>query len=780
MKWSFALGSMSAAFVALGMLGCESASRGRAGSSREAQRAESPQASGPHNAADPGFLDDFAQTFRFRLGLPQQIKFTPDGRTILFVRSEGPRSFVQNLYEHDIATGRERVLLTAEQILRGENETLSAEEIARRERARLASRGIAGFELSRDGSKVLVPLSGRLFVYDRASAIKTELPSQAGFPIDPRFSPDASKIAAVREGDLYVTDVATGAETRLTTRENPSIEHGAAEFVAQEEMDRREGYWWSPDSRWLAYQRTDTSSVEQFRIADPVNPEKPPQEWPYPRAGRNNAQVTLGVIPAQGGTTTWVNWDRAAYPYLARVDWSKDAPLTILVQNRVQTEQLLLEVDPASGATRELLRERDNAWINLHSAPKWLDDGSAFVWHTDASVDERLELRARDGSLTTVLTPPWLLVRDLVAIDSERRVAYVTACEHPERVAAGAGAGPEMHAWRVSLEGVATGNEPIKLSPEGVNALAVAPKSAAWVITNERADAPARFLVHDQATRRPEVRSIAERPSVRPSVEFTVEEGPSGATHPVAIFRPRSFRAGFSYPVILSVYTGPGLQYVTANPRGGLLDQWYADHGFIVVRIDNRGTPGRGRAWERAIKHNLIDIPLDDQAGVLKNLARRYAEIDAERVGVYGWSFGGYFSAMAAMQRPDIFKAGVAGAPVCDWADYDTHYTERFMGLPHENPRGYQASNVLTHCKDLEVPLLVIHGTADDNVYFLHSLKMTDALFRAGKHFEFLVLPGFTHMVPDPVVTRSLYSRIAAFFQTHLGEPRATELSVSR
>jgi dipeptidyl-peptidase-4 len=237
------------------------------------------------------------------------------------------------------------------------------------------------------------------------------------------------------------------------------------------------------------------------------------------------------------------------------------------------------------------------------------------------------------------------------------------------------------------------------------------------------------------------------------------------------VLRPRGFSAGKKYPVIDSVYAGPTANVVMKNPFGQLLNQWIADHGFIVVGVDNRGTENRGRAWARAWKlesgnpkGDLIDIALEDHGLALKALAARYPEMDGERIGVYGWSFGGYFSAMGAMRRPDVYKAGCAGAPVAAWEDYDTTYTERYLGTPEENPAGYRNGSVLTWAKDLKVPLMVIHGTADDNVYFMHSLKMTDALFRAGKPYEFLVLPGFTHMVPDPVVTRSLYTRVADFF----------------
>jgi dipeptidyl-peptidase-4 len=268
-----------------------------------------------------------------------------------------------------------------------------------------------------------------------------------------------------------------------------------------------------------------------------------------------------------------------------------------------------------------------------------------------------------------------------------------------------------------------------------------------------------------------ELKSVAEEPPIPKPELLTVGERAFYAS----VIRPHAFVGGKKYPVIVHVYGGPHSLTVNSSPRSSILQQWLADQGFIVISLDGRGTPRRGRDWERAIKGNLIDLPLEDQVAGLKALGQNFPEMDLTRVGITGWSFGGYFSAMAAMRRPDVYKAAVAGAPVCDFRDYDTHYTERYMGLPDENQAGYEASSVLTYCQNLAVPLLIIHGTADDNVYFLHSLKMTEALFRAGKQFEFLPLAGFTHMVPEPNVTVRLNSRIAAFFKEHLGEPRAVQ-----
>ena len=335
-------------------------------------------------------------------------------------------------------------------------------------------------------------------------------------------------------------------------------------------------------------------------------------------------------------------------------------------------------------------------------------------------------------------------------------MVYMTASTDPT----------QQHVYSISL----AGGEPTKLTSDpGNHAFSFGSQAAVFLHSYSLADGRTGTRVC-RADGRPvgELKSVAEEPPLPKLELLTVGRRAFRA----AIIRPRSWAAGARYPVIVHVYGGPHALTVNSSPRSSVLQQWLADQGFIIVSLDGRGTPRRGREWERAIKNNLIDIPLQDQVDGLQALGEKHREMDLGRVGITGWSFGGYFSAMAAMRRPDIYKAAVAGAPVCDFRDYDTHYTERYMGLPDENQSGYEAANVVTYCKDLSVPLLVIHGTADDNVYFLHSLKMTAALFRAGKSFEFLPLAGFTHMVPEPNVTIRLNSRIAAFFKQHLGEPK--------
>lgn len=730
----------------------------------------------PSRVKNPEFLEQFAATYRFQHGRPRNITVTPAGDGVLFLRSASPRSFVQDLWLYDIASGQERVLLTADQVLGGGKENLTPEELARRERMRLSSRGIVSYELSEDGTRLIVPLSGRIFQVDLATKggpqVK-ELKGGAGYPLDPRLSRDGTKLACVRDGDLYVFDLPTGVEQRLTTRPEGkagvTITHGLAEFAAQEEMDRFQGYWFSPDAKWIAYQRTDTAGLETFHIADPVNPNAEPNVWPYPRAGKANAKVELGVMPVAGGPTMWVKWDNQKYPYLAKVTWAKNAPLTMLVLNREQTELLLLAVDPATGETTTLVKETDPKWINLEPGiPRWLEDGSGFLWMTeqaDNTTGWRLERRARDGSLVAALTGEEEFghggLEGLVDVDQKSGTVLVTGGPDPT----------QTHVYRVPL--AAMGKPERITSPEqrGDHGATVGKDHRTWVHTYARLDGAIGWDVYKGTEKVGSLKSIAEQPPFMPKPEM-VRVGKK-LVYDAVIIRPRDFDPAKKYPVIESVYGGPHSTMVRSSAWNYMLPQWLADQGFVVVSVDARGTPRRGRAWERAIKGDVMSAPLADHVAALTLLGKQYPEMDLSRVGVTGWSFGGYFSAMAAMRRPEMYKAGVAGAPVADWLDYDTCYTERYMGVPgtSEVDEAYAKASVLTYCKDLRVPLLIIHGTADDNVYFMHSLKMTGALFRAGRPFEFLPLAGFTHSVPDPEVTRRLHTRVAEFFLEKLGEP---------
>jgi dipeptidyl-peptidase-4 len=700
-------------------------------------------------AADPTFLRAFAETRAFLLGRPSRIQIVPDGSAILFLRSP-PREPTLGLYQLTVASGETRELVTPAQLLGGAAEELSDAEKARRERMRITERGFTSFLLSPDGSRVLLPLSGGLYLLDRASAAVQRLPLPDGAALDPRFSPDGRRVTFVLANDLWVIDVAGGPARPLTDGGNEQRLHGLPEFVAQEEMARHEGYWWSPDATQLAYAEVDQSGVERFSIADPARPERTPVVFHYPRPGRTNARVRLCLVGIDGDRRRGITWDDARYPYLARVLWdSARAPLTLLVQTRDQREVALLAVDDRAGTTRPLLIERDEAWVNLErDLPRWLPDGSGFLWASERTGRRVLELHRPDGSLDReVLGDDFL---SLVHVGADGALVVLMGDQVSNRIE------------RLSLS---RGARAAITRDRAEHAPVFCRDGSLYVDTRTAADAwPESSIWRADGTLVGHVPDAAEPPPFRVSLELT-----TAGDFPAALVRPRDFQPGRRYPVIVQVYGGPHALTVKADQRQYLLPQWIADHGAVVVCLDNRGTPRRDRAWERAIKGRFGDVPLDDQVAGLRALGARYPELDLDRVGIFGWSFGGYMAALAVLRRPEIFKVGVAGAPVVDWLDYDTHYTERYLDLPEAAPEAYRASSLLTYAPALGRPLMIVHGTADDNVYFFHSLKLADALFRAGRPFDLVPLAGVTHQVPDPMVREELWRRITGYLFAHLG-----------
>ena len=708
---------------------------------------------------NPKFLRDYAETRGFRLGMPNRATFTPDSKVVLFLRSEA-RSPKLDLYEFDITTKRTRVLLTPEALLRGAEEQLSPEEKARRERMRVSSRGFTDFQLSEDGKQVLLSLSGKLYIFERSTAQVREIKTSAGTLVDPKFSPNGKYVSYVLDHDVYAHDLDQGRELRITEGGTSEVSHGTAEFVAQEEMNRFSGYWWSPDSRSIVFQESDSHEVETWYVGDPAQPAEQPYASRYPRPGKPNVKVRLGIKPIDQKQITWFEWDRQRYPYLAKVSWSTNGPLTLTVQSRDQKELILLQANPDNGATKTLVTERDPAWVNLRQdIPKWLPAGKGFIWASERTRDWQLEWRNSDGTLKQVVSVGTLALREVVSADKN------------EIVFTGAPDPTQAKLYRVALSGGIT----TELTSEPGWHGARLDKSGSLLIDSfASVTAPTKTIIS-----RPNDAVIAELPSVAEKPPFTprVEILRVGERQFYAgIVRPQRFSARKRYPVIVDVYGGPlppgSGGNVSATITSWLLLQWMADQGFIVVAIDGRGIPGRGRDWERAIHKDFATVTLGDQVTGLKALGRKYREIDLERAGIFGWSFGGYMSALAVLKEPGVFKAGIAGAPVTDWLDYDTHYTERYLGIPPEDDAAYERSSLIPLAKKSQRPLLLIHGTSDDNVYFRHSLKLANALFRAGKHFEILPLPGLTHMVPDPVVNEQLYSRMVRFFKTHLDEPK--------
>ncbi|WP_145235499.1 prolyl oligopeptidase family serine peptidase [Urbifossiella limnaea] len=740
-----------------------------------------PPADPKRDPVDTSFLKRYAETRGFLLGRPVKPKVTPDGKHVLFLRAD-PATKRQSLFEFELATARTREVLSAETILKGGAEVLTPEEKARRERQRVSAGGFADFHLSPDGALVLVKLGNTLYVLERTTGTVRELKAGGDGPIvDPKFSPDGKFVAFVRGFDVACYDLAADKEFAVTTGGTVAKTHGLAEFVAQEEMGRHSGFWWSPDSKSIAYAEADHTGVEQWWVADPLKPEVPPAPQFYPRPGKKNVTVRLGVKSVAGGDTVWVEWDRAKYEYLAAVRWGTGtagkAHLLVVIQDRKQQEMVVCAVEPTTGFARRLFADTDPAWTNIPAEVPLLTT-SGIIWTGTGPNGPEVQLRNHDtGALVSILVP---------GTDHVLGVAGKYTSPH-------GGGRLFLPGHCVSLTAPDPTQQHVRVTPIPLDRSELLkpnfPLAEPWerftdepgmhtgafgedgqhVITSTTLKQLPRSRVFDAHKKAlGELPSVAAEPPFAPNV--TVEKVGDFWT---AVVRPRDFDATKKYPVVLDVYGGPRHLHVVQAMRNWLVPQWLADQGFVVVAVDNRGTPGRGRDWERAVYQRFGTVPLEDQVKGLHALCDKFPELDRERVGAVGWSFGGYMAANGVLRRPDVFKAAVAGAPVTDWEDYDTHYTERYMGLLPASAAAYREASLLPLADKLDRPLLLVHGTADDNVYYRHTLRLSDALFRAGRRFEALALPGVTHMASaDPVVMERLWTRTAGFFRSHLGGPR--------
>jgi dipeptidyl-peptidase-4 len=711
--------------------------------------AASPEGPAPPTPGEDPFLEQLVETYGFRAGRPAAVSLARDGGTAWFLRS-GPRSRVASLFETDLATGATREIVTPE--LMGGLRDPTAAEAARMERARNTVRGVTGYMPSPDGARLAVVGGGRLFAYERKGG---RLRGLAEGVVDPRFSPDGRSIAYVKGRDLHVLDLASGKERRITRAIGPRVTNGLAEFVAQEEMERSEGYWWSPDSRRIAFAEVDEAPVTTRTLCDPARPDRPCSAIAYPAAGKANARVRLGVVRTTGGSPAWVRWDGARFPYLVTVRWQEGGPLAIVVMDRRERVEQVLAVDPATGATRLLLEERDEDWLQVEQPfPAFRRDGS-FYWFTERNGGTEIELRSADGALLGSVAPPSAGYVRLAGHDRDEDVLAFVAAPDPTRtvvMTVRPGGAPEP----VSLPGDGPATHLAILSERG----------GALAVTRSTLQEVARTTVVTLDGRRlADLPSVAEEPPFVPHAQLREVEGLR-----TALVLPRDPPPG-TLPVLLDVYGGPGRPRAVHAPM--LAEQWLADQGFAVVRVDGCGTERRGRTFSRAIRGFGACI-LDDQIAGLRGLAAAVPGLDLSRVGVVGWSYGGYAAALAVLRRPDVFKVAVAGAPVVDWRGYDTFYSERYLGLPGDEGAPYERTSLLPLAAGLSRPLLLIHGTADDNVWFSHTLRLADALFRAGRPFEMVPVGGATHMVPDPVANRRVKVASAAFLARHLrGSPPA-------
>lgn len=696
----------------------------------------------PTAGALDGFPRQVARTRGFSLGVPRSFTVAPDGSRVVFLRSRAGDDPVTCLWVLDPTSGEERCVFDPRTHgLEGEEE-LSEAERARRERVRERAGGVTAYATDREVRRLVFAVSGRPYVADLVEGWVDEL-TVPGTVDDPRLDPTGRRVAYVVEGALHVRDL-EGGNRVLAGDDDPDTSWGLPEFIAAEEMRRLRGHWWSPDGRYLAATRVDERRVRTWYLSDPTDPAAPPRPVRYPQAGTEDADVRLFVFEVVTGSRTEVEWDREAFPYLARVLWDEPGPLTLLVQSRDQRRVRLLEADHERGTISVLAELEDPRWFDLpEDAPRRLADGRLVMVVPDAEADTyRLTV---DGA---PVTPPGLQVREVVSVGEG---VLFRASEDPT----------EVHLWRFTPERGAerlTHEPGVHAGIEGGGLLVVSSATPAAPLPETVVLAGEREVAR--------VVSAAETPVVSPSpILLRLGERELRA----ALLLPGGREPDAPLPVVLDPYGGPGpfANRVVASAGAFVTSQWIADHGFAVLVIDGRGTDGRGPAWHRAM-HRDFTVALEDQVDGLRAAAERFGFLDLSRVGIRGWSFGGHLAALAVLRRPDVFHAAVVGAPVTDWRLYDTHYTERYLGHPGVDPEPYERCSIVADAPRLTRPMLLIHGLADDNVYVAHTLRLAAALFEAGRFPELVLIPSATHLTRDVAVTENLLRVQLDFLRRHL------------
>ncbi|HEX6751019.1 MAG TPA: S9 family peptidase [Longimicrobium sp.] len=668
----------------------------------------------------------------FRLQSLPESRWMNGGQRYSFIADEG-------IVAEDAQTGTRTVLVDGRRLVpQGQTKAIEIEDYA----------------WSADERKLLIftnsqPVwrqntKGQFYVYDLATQRLTPVSTTVGWQQFAKLSPDGSKVGFVRDNDLWVTDLATGRETRLTHDGSETIINGTFDWVYEEELDLRDGWRWSPDGQRIAFWRIDDGPVKAFYwMRDTGDPYAQPISLRYPKAGAPNPTAKLGVVAVTGGPVTWLETGTDPSVYLARMEWA-ESPTEILVQrlNRHQNRLDVMLADARTGTTRTLFTEADSAWVDVDDDLSFIRRGQQFLWSSERDGYNHLYLYNRDGTVARQLTRGAWDVTQVFGVDEKNGWVYFSATEQ----------GPQQrHLYRVRLDG--TGFARLTREP-GTHSVQLSPETPYYLDTWSRAGSPPTITLH--RTDGSVVRSLVDNAAVRQRLAGLAVAQPESFTFRTSdgvelngwMIKPANFDASKKYPVLMYVYGGPGSQTVTDSWGGSryLWHQMLAQRGYIVVSVDNRGTGGRGRDFKKQTYLNLGTREAADQIEAARWLATQ-PYVDASRLGIWGWSYGGYMTAFTLEQPNAPFKAGISVAPVADWGLYDSIYTERFMRTPQENPQGYARSSAIRNAAGLRAKLLLVHGSGDDNVHFQNSVQLVDALQAAGKQFNFMMYPDRNHAI---------------------------------
>jgi len=711
--------------------------------------------------------------------VPEGVNWSPDGSKVSYVERDDSGDH-GTLYYIDLATGKPAVLVSNEKL----NALAPAASSIKDERQKEAVQrySVAAYHWAPDSKHLLFDANGQLWYYSLDTATAVEITSSADGASDPKFSPDGTRLAYVRKHDLYVRDVKRGQEEALTRDGNDNLLNGEVDWVYREELYSRSNYFWSPDGRSIAFLQMNQKDVPVYPITDwiPTHPTVDRQK--YPKAGDPNPLVRIGIVPSTGGKVKWISaggGKDGSLPLgndpnvlIPRFGWVRDGLLWAMVLNRVQDRLDIYFVDVQSGKSQRILSETTDAWIDMHPEIDFelLSSGDRFLWtswrdghyHIYLYQFDKQNPLAGEAKLVAQLTKGDWEVESINAVDEAAGVVYFTANEGDWRQANVFSVGLDgKNLHRVSKE---NGTHGPNFGPAKTNSYV----DTYSVLTTP----PSMSLCKTDGVCTPfwQSRSVDAYHLKAPKlVEFTSADGTTKLLGTLLLPDGGPMMANGKAPLILNPYGGPGAQYVRdawSNDRQ-LFDQVLARQGFAILKVDNRGMANRGKAFALPIKHNLGPVELDDQMAALKQALQQYSQLDGSRVGFWGWSYGGYFT-LYTMEKTDVFKAGISVAPVTDWRNYDSIYTERYMGLPSDNEDGYHKSSPVNFAGDLHGRLLEVHGTSDDNVHLQNTMQMVNAFINSGKQFELMLYPRKTHSIAGKAARTDLFHRIEGHFEKNL------------
>lgn len=691
---------------------------------------------------------------------PRGFQWSRDGKTLFFLRPSAKDARILDLWHYRIGKKKAALLLRAEELAGGRKTELSEAQKAAQERRRVRHRGITRYGLDHAGRGVVIPLAGYLYHYDLEQKKVTRLFDTPGGEMEARLAPAGDKLAFVRQRDLVVKDLASGRERVLADSKKDTIKYGVAEFVAQEELGRYTGYWWSKDGKWIALTEVDVSPVQvALRPQYSASGVKVVRQR-YPAAGTENARVRLGVVRVSGGAVRWIDTGPQRDFYLARVKWTEKG-LAFQILSRDQRTLTLRLADPRTGRSRVVLSETDARYINLHDDFESLGKQEGFVWSTEKSGRRQIVRYGWNGEKKAQISKKPYFIKAVVAVDRKAQWIYAQV-----PVAKGRG----LALLRFCLRGR---RKPVRLTPkQGWHAVTMNRTADHFVDRFSKLTTPPQVRVRDRTGKPVVVLDANPATALKGFVLAKTETVQIPTADNVVLngvlFWPPAKPVRDKLPAVIYTYGGPHGQ--TAADRWSRMELWHhylAQRGFVVLAFDGRGTGNRGKKFEGYLYKAFGKVDVQDVQAAARWVSS-HPRIDGKRLGLWGWSYGGYLTVMTLLETKALFRAGLAVAPLADWSFYDTAYTERYLGRPQQNKAVYKQANPIRRAGSLATRLQLIHGMSDDNVLLRHTLMLSEAFQKNGSDFEMMLYPGKKHSLKGTAIRKHLLRRIHRFFSRAL------------